>query len=278
MIGPNGRQAYAGRTALVADARRPQGEATAEANDMPPGSDPTTSAGRPPERPATTTGSTTFRTRRTIGRKEILPLRSRQLRPVEHLQGPALRLRAGPASRRKPAEGHAVRDELEALGTSARRPARRSSRCRRASWSSRPSRRRTSRAHRRATSCSRTTPSCHGSDIKDPKQASTRSTNEPIVTFNFTDKGREAFARVTKRMRQRGSETILPPGAPARAPFQHFAITLDDEIVSLRLHRLRREPRGHRRAHRRADQRHRLDSRRRRTSRRTCASARCRSG
>jgi SecD/SecF fusion protein len=71
-----------------------------------------------------------------------------------------------------------------------------------------------------------------GSDIKDPKQSFDPRTNEPIVTFNFTDKGRKAFARVTKRVAQRGSQTILPPGVSRQNAFQHFAITLDDQIVS----------------------------------------------
>src|SRR4051794_30740891 len=71
-----------------------------------------------------------------------------------------------------------------------------------------------------------------GSDIKDPKQNFDPQTNEPIVTFNFSKKGRQAFARVTKRVAQRGSETILPPGVSRQNAFQHFAITLDDQIVS----------------------------------------------
>jgi SecD/SecF fusion protein len=71
-----------------------------------------------------------------------------------------------------------------------------------------------------------------GSDIKDPKQNFDPRTNEPIVTFNFSNKGRQAFARVTKRIAQRGSETILPPGVSRQNAFQHFAITLDDQIVS----------------------------------------------
>jgi SecD/SecF fusion protein len=71
-----------------------------------------------------------------------------------------------------------------------------------------------------------------GSDIKDPKQSFDPRTNEPIVTFNFSDKGRKAFARVTKRIAERGAATILPPGSPRSSAFQHFAITLDDQIVS----------------------------------------------
>ena len=55
-----------------------------------------------------------------------------------------------------------------------------------------------------------------GTDIKNPEQNIDQSTQEPIVTMEFTDKGREAFARVTKRIAQRGSEIILPPGVRPR--------------------------------------------------------------
>ena len=55
--------------------------------------------------------------------------------------------------------------------------------------------------------------------------------------MEFTDKGREAFARVTKRDRA----ARLPRRSPARPArpasqsdrFQRFAITLDNQIVSL---------------------------------------------
>jgi SecD/SecF fusion protein len=71
-----------------------------------------------------------------------------------------------------------------------------------------------------------------GSDIKDPKQASDPQTNEPIVTFSFTDKGRKAFARATKREAQRG-QNLLAPGVSNAAKEQRFAISLDNQIVSL---------------------------------------------
>jgi SecD/SecF fusion protein len=72
-----------------------------------------------------------------------------------------------------------------------------------------------------------------GSDITDPKQGFDPQTNEPIVSFNFTDKGRKAFARATKREAIRGSQIIVPPGASKQATFQKFAITLDNQLVSL---------------------------------------------
>ncbi len=72
-----------------------------------------------------------------------------------------------------------------------------------------------------------------GSDIKNPQQAFDQS-QQPIVTMEFTDKGRKAFARLTKRVAQRGSElaAFLPPGAQPTLANQRFAITLDNAIIS----------------------------------------------
>src|SRR5829696_73135 len=63
-----------------------------------------------------------------------------------------------------------------------------------------------------------------GSDIKDPKQGFDPNTNAPNVSFEFTDKGKAAFQNVTKRIAQRG----LLAGDR-----QNFAITLDNQIVSI---------------------------------------------
>jgi SecD/SecF fusion protein len=72
-----------------------------------------------------------------------------------------------------------------------------------------------------------------GEDIKNPK-AATDPNNQPIVTMEFTGKGRDAFARVTKRIAQRGFDlSTLNPGQNKENLFQHFAITLDNKIVSL---------------------------------------------
>src|SRR5918992_430166 len=76
----------------------------------------------------------------------------------------------------------------------------------------------------------------NGTDIKNPEANTDPNTNEPLVTMEFTDQGREAFARVTKQIAERGSKIILPPGATQaerEQTFQRFAITLDDQIVSL---------------------------------------------
>ena len=71
-----------------------------------------------------------------------------------------------------------------------------------------------------------------GSDIKNPEQQTDPNTSAPVVTMEFTDEGRPAFERLTKRVADRGSRIILPPGSDPQAAFQRFAITLDNEIVS----------------------------------------------
>ena len=72
-----------------------------------------------------------------------------------------------------------------------------------------------------------------GRDIENPEQTFDPNTNAPVVTMEFTDEGREAFARVTKRLADRGARIILPPGSDREQAFQRFAITLDNKIVSL---------------------------------------------
>jgi hypothetical protein len=63
-----------------------------------------------------------------------------------------------------------------------------------------------------------------GGEIKNPQQQLDPITNEPIVTFEFNADGREALARMTLRIVERGAR---------QDSFQRFAIVLDDEIVSL---------------------------------------------
>jgi SecD/SecF fusion protein len=83
-----------------------------------------------------------------------------------------------------------------------------------------------------------------GGDIKNPEQNTDQRTSEPIVTMEFTDDGRKAFAAVTKRLAQRGSEIIVPPGTDRQQTLQRFAITLDDQIVSLATIDYRENPEG----------------------------------
>jgi len=77
-------------------------------------------------------------------------------------------------------------------------------------------------------------PALSGKEIKDPKQNFDNgpgASGEPIVTFNFTGKGQKAFQDTTRRIAQRGVSQQVP-GQNAQNAFQHFAIVLDNELVS----------------------------------------------
>jgi len=75
-------------------------------------------------------------------------------------------------------------------------------------------------------------PALSGTDIKDPKQSfDQQAGNQPIVNFNFTKKGRKAFHDVTRQIAQRGQDNSLPGDNPIAAS-QHFAIVLDNELIS----------------------------------------------
>ena len=73
-----------------------------------------------------------------------------------------------------------------------------------------------------------------GKEIKDPEQnfdQGAGGSGQPIVTFNFTDKGRKIWEQVTKEIAQRGSESVGILQTREQA-LQHFAIVLDNELVS----------------------------------------------
>ena len=76
-------------------------------------------------------------------------------------------------------------------------------------------------------------PALGGTDIKDPKQnfsGGAGGTGAPSVTFNFTDKGRATWEKTTRQIAQRGQENFF--GGNPQENFQHFAIVLDDELIS----------------------------------------------
>jgi SecD/SecF fusion protein len=79
-------------------------------------------------------------------------------------------------------------------------------------------------------------PELTGSDIKNPKQGFDGVTNQPNVTFDFTDAGRQAFQTVTRRIAQRGQKTAATVGGLSSATAdqfsQHFAIALDGVLQS----------------------------------------------
>jgi SecD/SecF fusion protein len=77
-------------------------------------------------------------------------------------------------------------------------------------------------------------PELSGTDITNPEQQFDPTTNQPNVTFDFTDEGREKFQAVTRAIAERGLEQA-PPGIPPAQADQfsdHFAVVLDQEVVS----------------------------------------------
>jgi SecD/SecF fusion protein len=84
-------------------------------------------------------------------------------------------------------------------------------------------------------------PALTGNDITNPEQNFDPTTNEPNVTFDFTDEGRTKFQDVTRTIAQRGADDFFTAtGQPASTatPAQAdqfsgtFAIVLDGEVES----------------------------------------------
>ncbi|MBJ7520745.1 MAG: protein translocase subunit SecD [Solirubrobacteraceae bacterium] len=74
-----------------------------------------------------------------------------------------------------------------------------------------------------------------GTDIKNPEQQFDQGaggSGQPIVTFEFTDEGRDTWEEVTRGIAQRGLESFAPGSDPQTAA-QHFAIVLDNELISV---------------------------------------------
>ena len=73
-----------------------------------------------------------------------------------------------------------------------------------------------------------------GKDIKNPEQNFDNGPGEsgaPNVTFDFTGHGSSVWEKFTKKLAQRGQESSL--GAAGDASNQHFAIVLDNELISV---------------------------------------------
>src|SRR5215210_806382 len=88
-------------------------------------------------------------------------------------------------------------------------------------------------------------PGLSGTDIKNPEQNfDQRSGNEPIVTFDFNDKGQKAFQRITSQVAQRGADNANPLNPDPVQSSHHFAIALDNELVSIPFINYRENPDG----------------------------------
>ena len=74
-------------------------------------------------------------------------------------------------------------------------------------------------------------PALSGNDLVDPEQTYGPN-NEPVVSFNFTDSGQQAFQEVTRAIAQRGQSQAIGPVSAEEAErlSGHFAVILDNEV------------------------------------------------
>lgn len=73
-----------------------------------------------------------------------------------------------------------------------------------------------------------------GTDIKNPEQnfdSGPGGSGAPNVTFEFSDRGKDIWQNTTREIAQRGQQSFLPGQSPLEAA-QHFAIVLDNELIS----------------------------------------------
>jgi SecD/SecF fusion protein len=78
-------------------------------------------------------------------------------------------------------------------------------------------------------------PALRGTDIKNPEQntdSGAGGTGQPNVTFDFTKSGRQKWQKTTREIAQRGSAKLLP-GVDPRSVADHFAIVLDNKLISV---------------------------------------------
>jgi SecD/SecF fusion protein len=87
-------------------------------------------------------------------------------------------------------------------------------------------------------------PILSGDQIRDPEQNfDQRGGNEPIVTMNFSAEGRRSFEETTRAIAVRGSDN-QQFGGDVVTNSHHFAIALDDELISKPYINFRENPDG----------------------------------
>jgi SecD/SecF fusion protein len=78
-------------------------------------------------------------------------------------------------------------------------------------------------------------PSLSGADITNPEQSFANApgaTGQPVVTFDFTRAGRKKWQATTRQIARRGRQNALR-GQSEPASYQHFAIVLDNELITV---------------------------------------------
>jgi SecD/SecF fusion protein len=75
-------------------------------------------------------------------------------------------------------------------------------------------------------------PVLNGQEIKNPRQGfDNGGSGAPNVTFEFSSKGISTFKRVTREVAERGQQAQLP-GISKNNAEQHFAVVLDNQIIT----------------------------------------------
>jgi SecD/SecF fusion protein len=79
--------------------------------------------------------------------------------------------------------------------------------------------------------------SLRGTDIKNPEQNFDPQSQAPNVTFDFTSSGRKKWQQTTRAIAQRGANFVATSDGQvvnaAQQKFQHFAIVLDNQLISV---------------------------------------------
>ncbi len=75
-------------------------------------------------------------------------------------------------------------------------------------------------------------PALTGNDITNPAQSTDPNSGQPDVTFGFDGHGTTVFEAITKAIAQRGQSAQVP-GVPKTEAEQHFAIVLDNQLISV---------------------------------------------
>jgi SecD/SecF fusion protein len=89
-------------------------------------------------------------------------------------------------------------------------------------------------------------PVLSGEDVKNPTQSyesGAGGSGAPDVTFEFSSGAKSTFQRVTREIAQRGQNAALP-GVNPEAALQHFAVVLDNQIITAPSIDYRKYPEG----------------------------------
>jgi SecD/SecF fusion protein len=89
-------------------------------------------------------------------------------------------------------------------------------------------------------------PVLSGEDVKNPVQSYENGgggSGAPDVTFEFSSGAKSTFQRVTREIAQRGQNAALP-GVNPEAALQHFAVVLDNQVITAPSIDYRKYPEG----------------------------------